>query len=46
MIATVEKIFTYIKLREVTNGGVNSALTDADFGNTSSLQISFQYRAA
>lgn len=46
MLATVEKIFTYIKLREVTNGGVNSALTDADFGNTSSLQVSFQYRAA
>jgi hypothetical protein len=46
MIATVEKSNTFIKLREVTNGGSNSALTDADFGNSSSLQISFQYRAA
>jgi hypothetical protein len=46
MVATVEKIFTFIKLREITNGGGNSALTDADFSNSSSLQISFTYRAA
>ena len=46
MVGTVEKIFTYIKLRQLTNLGANNAITDANFGNTSSLQISFQYRAA
>jgi hypothetical protein len=46
MVGTVEKIFTYIKLRQITNLGGNNAVTDANFGNSSSLQISFQYRAA
>lgn len=46
IIPSVEKIFTYIKLREVTNAGINSAITDADFANTASVQVSFQYRTA
>jgi hypothetical protein len=44
IFATVEKASTFIKFREVTNAGTNSALTNADFQDSSSLQISFTYR--
>lgn len=46
IVGTVEKSATFIKLRQITNLGANNAITDANFGNSSSLQISFQYRAA